>query len=92
MAFDFEHAFVCPNREANDRSWGVERARAVHAEKLLWDALSPVLCPNCKSAETMMYDRPSLADPCGLMVWGCKSCGANFSDFPSRMVYAESVR
>lgn len=92
MAFDFEHEKVCPNQESHDRSFQAERERSMHAEKLLWEALSPVSCPHCNSKETAMYDRPSIADPCGLMVWGCKACGANFSDFPPRMVYAESIR
>jgi hypothetical protein len=89
--FDFEHEKICPNREATDRSFRSERKRSEHAERLLWEALQPVTCPNCQSHDTHFFDNPTLADPCRVVVWGCKGCGAQFNDFPPRMVYAESI-
>lgn len=92
MAFDFEHEKVCPNKESHDRGFREERSRAVHAEKLLWEALQPVSCPNCGSRQAHFFDNPSVADPCRVILWGCKDCKAQFSDFPVKEMYAESAR
>lgn len=83
MKYDFKHAVVCPNKEENHESWLVERKRAIHAEGLLWAALQPVTCPECKAQNAHFYDNPSVADPCRVFVWGCKGCGAMYSDFPT---------
>jgi transposase-like protein len=82
--YDFDHAETCPNREAHRRSFATERARAEHAEKLLWEALQPITCPNCGSQDAVFVDNPSHADPCRVVLWACKGCKAQFSDFPMK--------
>lgn len=84
MAYDFDHAKTCPNKEAHDRSFRGERERSMHAEKLLWEALQPITCPRCHSHEAHFFDNPHISDPCRVILWACKSCGANFSDFPKK--------
>jgi DNA-directed RNA polymerase subunit RPC12/RpoP len=82
MTFDPKHEDTCPNREAHRESFKRERERAMHAEKLLWGALQPLTCPYCSSNDVLFFDNPSVSDPCRVILWGCKECGAQFSDFP----------